>query len=111
MDGRADVVPKTRQREFGSAGASTNGVSGLEHEDAMAGPCQCNGSCEAIRSRADDDSIIGMTGEHSCLLAARSGVVRGWPRPVVLRQRLKQRLRLLEVSGVKPLGEPAIDQR
>jgi hypothetical protein len=39
-------------------------------------------------------------------LEGRKGVSTG----VALRQRLQQRLRLLEVGGVEALGEPAVDR-
>jgi len=46
----------------------------------------------------------GVTNTHLVLLGSK-GVSTG----VALRQRVQQRLRLLQVRGVKALGEPGID--
>ena len=67
MDGRADVVPKPRQREFGSAGATANSVAGLEDEYSMAGARQGDGRGQTIGSRANDDSVVGALCGHSYL--------------------------------------------
>ena len=51
----------------------------------------------ALDSRGYEHAYPGLEG--------RKGVVAG----VTLRQRLQQRLRILQVSGIKPLGVPIVD--
>ena len=58
MDGRADVVPKPRQCEFGGAGATANSIAGLEDEYAMAGARQCDGRGKTVRSRSNNYGIV-----------------------------------------------------
>jgi hypothetical protein len=43
--------------------------------------------------------------EHTASIVREAGCVQG----VALRQRLQQRLGFLEVSGVKPFGEPTVN--
>src|SRR5438093_9510499 len=50
----------------------------------------------ALDSRGYEHAYPGLEG--------RKSVVAG----VTLRQRLQQRLRILQVSGIKPLGEPVV---
>jgi hypothetical protein len=58
MDGRADVVFETGQRQLLGARAAADGFLCFEHEDVESGPGQDDGGGEAVGSGADDASIL-----------------------------------------------------
>src|SRR5262249_33435946 len=55
--GRADVVEKAGQSQLFRIERSSGALTGLQHQDIPAVPCQLNTGYEAIRSRANDDGI------------------------------------------------------
>src|SRR5262245_43659463 len=55
-----------------------------------------------------ESTLYSMSSEHTHLGVSRS---KGVSAGVTLRQGVQQRLGLLEVGGVKALGEPAVDRR
>jgi hypothetical protein len=57
MDRGADVVPKSRKRQLGSARAAADRVLRFEDEDGAAGPGERERGGEPVRAGADDDSV------------------------------------------------------
>ncbi len=53
----ADVMDKAGQCQFHGTGAATNRFTRFEHEDGKLCARKGHGSCEAVRTRSDDDSI------------------------------------------------------
>ncbi len=58
VDGRADIVPESRQGHLGGAGAAAEGVFRLDEQRLAAGPGQRNRGRQAVRSRSNDDGIV-----------------------------------------------------
>jgi len=57
VDGGADIVPKTRQRELGRAGPAADRVTRFDDEDRASGLGQRDRGGEAVRPSADDDRV------------------------------------------------------
>ena len=57
MDRRADVVPKSRQRQLLGARSAAGGLSRLEDQDRSSCLSERDRGREAVRPRADDDGV------------------------------------------------------
>ena len=55
MNGRAEIVQKSRQRERKRAGAAACHGFGLKDVDLYSGLCQGDGSCEAVWACSNND--------------------------------------------------------
>ena len=67
MDGRADIVEETRERELLGACAAADGVGFLDDKHLPARACEFHGRGEAIRAGAHNNSIKT---RHSMIMAS-----------------------------------------
>src|SRR5688572_24265933 len=80
MDGRADVVAETRERDLLGARAAADGLLRLQDGDGEALTGEDDGGGEPVRAGSDDDGVVS----HGRIRFAKPCKYKEW-RPVWLR--------------------------